>query len=72
VKIQQYCWENNIDTNWKKGKANFIFIWDRRYDKISKSWFDSTKPFSPLGYFFEEDAEKIIKTFPEELELIYS
>ena len=69
--IQQYCWENNIDTNWKKGKANFIFIWDRRYDKISKRWFDSTKPSSPLGYFFEKDAEKILENFLEELELIY-
>ena len=72
VKIQQYCWENNIDTSWKEDRRNFFFIWDRRYDKISKNWLESTKQFSPLGYFSKEDAEKILEKFPEELELIYS
>lgn len=72
VKIQQYCWENNIDTNWKEDRRNFFFIWDKHYEKISKNWFESIKQFSPLGYFSKEDAEKILKQFPEELELIYS
>lgn len=71
-KIQQYCYENNIDTNWKKDKANFIFMFDTRNNQISRDWCEFIKQVSPLGYFSHDDSEKILKTFPYELVLIYS
>lgn len=74
--ILKYCYENNIDTSWK----------DPNYEDCCLFWFNLSrkeadfclisniieKPYSPLGYFSTDDAETILKKFPEELKMIYS
>lgn len=72
VRIQQYCWENNIDTNWNNNKNNQIFYFNFDEKRVVIQWHTMLKPYSPIGYFSWDDAQKILAEFPEELELIYS
>lgn len=76
VRIQQYCWENNIDTNWKDPNEEdcclFYFNLSRKEADFYMISYIVEKPYSPLGYFSMEDAETILRKFPEELKSIYS
>lgn len=75
AKIQQYCWENNIDNSWERGskKECWYFYYKETSDEISCGLSRTDfKTFSPLGYFCYEDIQKILEKFPNELKLIYS
>ena len=68
--------ENNIDTNWKDTNKEdcclFCFNLSRKEADFYMISYIVEKPYSPLGYFSMEDAETILRKFPEELKSIYS
>ena len=73
--IQKYCWENNIDNSWKENdyEVRYYFCLSLEEEKVEFFYpRDDQKPYSPIGYFSWDNANKILKEFPKELELIYS
>lgn len=73
-KIKKYCWENWIETDYKKiedGKFCYLIAYDFLNDRLSIIRISEVNIFySPIWYFSEENTEKILEKFEEELKII--
>ena len=73
-RVRKYCYDNNINNSWKENdyEVRYYFCLSLEEEKVEFFYpRDDQKPYSPIGYFSWDNANKILKEFPKELKLIY-
>ena len=70
-KIKQYCWENDIKTDYDEDYNSWLFYMETDWEFEGQINFDSFPLlYSPIWYFSRENADKILEKFGEELKII--
>lgn len=69
-KIKKWCWENGVEMAYDIHKRNYSFwLMNNESDIGIDQYFNN---WSTIWFFSKENAQKILKQFPEELKLILS